>query len=96
MEIVAELDANGNEVRWEGIIVSRFEAMQRHRRNEHLIQTNHLPERRFVFSLAGGEHVVMTDDEGNEQLFRVTAISRANNEFILHRDARPFTVRRKI
>ena len=95
MEIVAVLDADGNEKKWEGILVSRFEAVQRRRRKEDVIQREHGAGKRFKFSLTGGEYVVM-DVKGNEELTRVTVISEGQAEFVLHKDARPITVRKKI
>jgi hypothetical protein len=36
------------------------------------------------------------DVKGNEELTRVTVISEGQAEFVLHKDARPITVRKKI
>jgi CRISPR-associated endonuclease Csn1 len=88
MEIVAVLDENGNETKWEGILVSRFEAIQRHNRGEPIIQTNHLPERRFIFSLSSGEHVMMDDRHGNQQIFRVTTVTNGRMRLLENSDAR--------
>jgi CRISPR-associated endonuclease Csn1 len=96
MEIVAVLDDNGNETKWEGILVSRFEAQQRHRRGEPIIETNHLPERRFLFSISSGEHVMMDIGDEEEVVLRVVSISRGSCEFVRISDARPKHQRSKV
>lgn len=102
MEIVAVLDAEGKHKKWEGVVVSRFEAMERFRNARkagvpaEIIRRDHGPDREFVFSLAGGEHVAIPDGEGTERLLRVTVISGQQIEFVEHHDARPITVRKTI
>ena len=96
MEIVADLDEAGNEKRWKGIIVSRFEAVQRKQRGEPIIQREHGDKRRFKFSLMGGEHVVMDAGEQENVVCRATVISQGQIEFVAHQDARPITIRKKI
>jgi len=95
MEIVAVLDKDGREKRWEGHVVSLFEAVARRRRGEPVIQRDHGQGKRFKFSLAGGEHVVMQHVAENDQLFRVAVISGNRVEFRLHSDARPSTLLKK-
>lgn len=94
MEIVAVLDKNGAEKKWEGIIVSTFDANQRHREGLPVIQRDHGPNRRFKFSLAGGEHVQMEHQPGVRILYRVKVISKGEIEIRLHSDARPDKVLR--
>jgi len=96
MEIVAVLDKDGKEKKWEGHIVNTFDAFQRYRRGEPIIQRDHGEGKRFKFSLAGGEHVEMEHEPGKRQLYRVLGISAKMIEFRLHSDARPSTVVRKI
>lgn len=96
MEIVAVLDDAGEEVRWEGRLVSLPEAVARRRANIRVVQRDHGPDRKFKFSLAGGEYVEMEHEAGKRQLFRVTVISDGQIEFRLHTDARPITVLKKI
>ncbi len=95
MEIVAVLDKNGKEKKWEGILVSRFKALERRRLGKPVIERDHGPGKKFLFSLAGGEHVVMASEEDTSLLCRVTVISQGKVEFALHTDARPITVRKK-
>lgn len=96
MEIVARLDAQGNEKAWEGHIVSRLEAMRRSREGLPIVLREHGNGKRFKFSLAMGEHVIMEHEKGMPQLYRVEAISEKVLEFRLHVDARPSTVVRKM
>ena len=102
MEIVAVLDKEGKVKKWEGYIVSRFEAMQRLRaaqatsERREIIRRDHGPGREFVCSLAGGEHVAIPDEKGRDQILRVTVISGQQVEFVDHKDARPITIRKKI
>lgn len=96
MEIVARLDARGNEKAWEGHTVSRLEAMRRTRERLPIVLRDHGDGKRFKFSLAMGEHVIMEHEEGMPQLYRVESISEKVLEFRLHVDARPSTVLRKM
>lgn len=95
MEIVAVLDDDGCEKRWEAHIVTLFEAHQRLRRHEPIVQRNHGPNKRFKFSLCGGEYVEMYHDSDTPQPFRVVVISGSQIEFRLHCDARPTTLLKK-
>jgi len=97
MEIVAVLDKEGKHKKWEGHIVSRFEAVRRWKDEEPIIRRDHGPTREFLFSLTNGEYVLTPDgdDPANRRLLRVTVISGNNLEFVLHSDARPITLRKK-
>jgi CRISPR-associated endonuclease Csn1 len=96
LEIVAVLDDTGVEKRWEGVLVSRFEAVRRKRAGEPVVCRDHDPNRKFLFSLAGGEYVAMNYESDCEGTYRVTVISDGQIEFSLHSDARPETLRRKL
>jgi CRISPR-associated endonuclease Csn1 len=96
MEVVAILDAEGNETRWEGQTVSRFEAVQRKRRGEAIVKRDHGANRRFKFSISASEHLMMHKGSQGECLYRVENISGSNLELILHTDARPSTLRKSI
>lgn len=96
MEIVAVLDGEDKHKKWEGHIVSRFEAVRRKRVGAEIVKKNHGPGKEFVFSLAGGEHVVVPSEDGEERLLRVTVISGQQVEFVENHDARPITVRKKV
>jgi CRISPR-associated endonuclease Csn1 len=96
MEIVAILDEKGNEKRWEAITVNLMEAAQRVREGKRVVERDHGPGKKFLFSLAGGEYVEMDDDAGKRDIYRVTVISGSQIEFRLHRDARPITILKKL
>lgn len=96
MEIVALLDKEGKEKKWEGHIVSLLDALGRHREGKPVVQRDHGQGKRFKFSLAGGEHVEMEHEPGKRQLYRAVVISGNTIEFRLHTDARAGTLLRKI
>ena len=101
MEIVAILDNQGCEKRWEGHVVSLFEATRRLRDSLPVVQRDHGRGKQFKFSLAGGEYVMMEHEEGKPQLYRVVVISQEKTgrnriEFRLHTDARPTTLMKKL
>lgn len=87
MAIVAILDQDGNDKKWEGHLVSRFEAHQRFRRGEPIIQKEWGEGKRFVFSLAPGE-MFKARVEQDERTYTVRSISGSNVEFVHVNDAR--------
>lgn len=93
--IVAVLDEAGNEVKWEEHLVSRIEAYRRRRDGKPVVQRDWGPGRKFKFSLANGEYVVMEDDQDNELLCRLLSISKGKHEFRRHWDARKASDARK-
>ncbi|MGQ9770462.1 MAG: type II CRISPR RNA-guided endonuclease Cas9 [Thermogutta sp.] len=95
IEIYAILDENGNEVKWDGEIVSLYEAYQRKKRGEPVVCRDHGPNTRFKFSLAKSDYIEWTTEDGKQQLLRVVAISDNNLEFRLPYDARPSTLIRR-
>ena len=64
MEVVAHLDKNGNETKWEGIIVTLFEAYQRRKNKQPVIQRDHGPDCRFKFSLTKNEFLLFDPGDG--------------------------------
>lgn len=96
IEIVANLDAQGHEESWGGLLVSLYEATRRVDAGEPVVQRDHGPGKKFLFSLTGGEYVLMRQESGeNHQLCRVVVITDGQVEFRLHTDARPSTVTKK-
>lgn len=101
MEIVAVLDKTGREKKWTGERVSRMEAVTRYeearRRGDkpEIVRKVDEDGRKFKFSLAGGEHVVMDYDGQGEKLYRVKVISDREVELVLHNDARTDKQRRE-
>jgi CRISPR-associated endonuclease Csn1 len=101
MEIVAILGENGVHKQWQGVIVSRYEANRRARERQadratEVVRHEHGEQRRFLFSLAGGEHLAIPDGKGGDRIMRVTVISGAQIEMVDHCDARPITIRKKL
>lgn len=88
MEIVAVLDKNGQPKKWEGHLVSRFEAVQRKRRGEPIYQRDFGEARRFLFSLAPGEMIEVESDKFGPGPFIIRTISGQRPEFVRHSDAR--------
>jgi len=89
IEIFEYKDKKGN-LRWDGEVVSTFEAMRRKRMGEPIIKRDYGEGKRFVFSLAINESVLMKDENGKEQLYRVQKISQNKQIFFIkNTDARP-------
>ncbi len=93
MEIVAVLDADGSETKWEGHLVSRLEAMRRKRQGEAVVRRNHGKDRRFKFSIAPGDTMKLGKPQGRPELLLVRSASQEQNgstrlEFSAIRDAR--------
>ncbi len=88
MEIVAELDKDGNERKWVGHLVSRFEAAQRVRRGEPVVRKDWGVSARFLFSLANGEMISVSRDGGPKTLCVIRGIAEDCVDFVDARDAR--------
>lgn len=100
MAIVAVLDEDGIEKKWEGHLVTRFEAMARvrHKKAElssSVVQKDYGEDRRFKFWLSGGDHVLLRRDGETDELCRVVVLSGSQLEFVFHSNANPVTIRKK-
>lgn len=94
MEVVAILDEKGNEIRWEGVIVTMFEAYQRHKNGECIVKRDHGPDKKFKFSLFKNEFLLKTEEDGSKTLYRVFKMSQNAKGAVCigwgkHTDARP-------
>lgn len=90
VEIVATLDAKGNEVRWTGHVVTLFDAVQRKKQGKPIIQRDHGPGKRFKFSLAINEYLLITDPNCETELYRVISLEKDGRiNMRLHTDASP-------
>ena len=69
IEIFAELDEHGEEVEWDGQVVSMFEAHQRMKAGQPIVQKDQGPDHLFKFSLAQGEVVECDDKQQGRSLF---------------------------
>jgi CRISPR-associated endonuclease Csn1 len=79
MEVFAELDENGNEVEWDGAVVSMAEAYRRVRLREPVVRRDFGPHRKFIFSLAPTETIECQDKSGGRSLFVVRKMSRLSS-----------------
>jgi CRISPR-associated endonuclease Csn1 len=95
MVIVAVLDNHGKEVKWEGHLVTRFEAQTRVRLRQPVVQKDFGDDRRFKFWLSGGDHVLLRRSDDVDELCRVVVLSGSQLEFVFHSNANPITVRKK-
>jgi len=94
VEIFARLNPDGEVARWEGKVVTLLEAVQRLRAGLPIVNRDHGPDTRFLFSLALREAVRMDDGQGGRMLCVVVVVSqtqqgRIDLEFRRHHDARP-------
>jgi len=95
LEIVEVKDKKGN-MKWDGHVVSQFEAMRRLRGGEPVVKKDH-PGEKFVCSLAQNESVQLKDDRGNQVVCTVKGISQLSAGPIIitlryNSDARPTSV----
>ncbi len=64
MEVVELLDEDGKTIKWEGYPISMYEAHQRLLKGVSVVNRNHGPGKRFLFSIAAGEILELEDDTG--------------------------------
>ena len=95
LEVLETKDKKGR-LKWEGEIVPMLEAVRRLRAGEPVIKRDHGPDKRFVFSLAGGDTIELERD-GKRELFVVRSISITEGtatrmvEYVRLNDARRVT-----
>jgi CRISPR-associated endonuclease Csn1 len=70
MEILEVKDKKG-QTRWDGVVVSTYEALRRLRAGQPIIQRDHGPDKKFLFSLAGGEIIEIDEENGEERALYV-------------------------
>lgn len=93
LEIIEVTDKKGRK-KWEGKIVSMYEAYLRKQRGEPIVQRDHGEGKKFLFSLASRDCVLMKNDKGEYELFTVRGISEYSGgqiviDMVTHKDARP-------
>lgn len=92
--VLAILDEKGRELKWVDYPLTRIRAVQRladsKRRGcaSRLVRRDWGSRRALKFCLAPHDHVVMYDDHGVSQLYRVASVSKRDIELRLHADAR--------
>jgi CRISPR-associated endonuclease Csn1 len=83
VEIVAHLDENGKETKWEGHVVPMLEAYQRKRRKEPVVQRDHGPGKIFKFSMAGGDVFEMEYEPNRRECFIIRVLSQQGQFFFV-------------
>lgn len=86
IEIFEYKDKNGN-VKRGAEVVTMFEAVRRKKDGEQVIKRNHGPNTRFVCSLAINDMVMMPDNDGNMDLYRVQKMSMSKQIYFRHHTA---------
>ena len=79
VEILAELDEQGNEVEWDGVVVSIAEALRRKKESLPVVQRDHAPLVNFKFSLAPTEVIECDDKGGGRGLFVMRKASQLSS-----------------
>lgn len=85
-EIIAELDASGNEIRWTDVVVTRLDACKRYRDDRKqgtrtIVQTEREPNRKLKMSLMPKDVVELSADHGGRAFYRILSISEGDIEF---------------
>lgn len=91
IEIVAELDENGEEKRWVEHLVTRRQAYRRKLAGETIVKTEWGPRARFVCSLFAGDYFQWTDAEGVRRVYRAINLSVGDIGFQRPEDGRSST-----
>ncbi|MCL2102967.1 MAG: type II CRISPR RNA-guided endonuclease Cas9 [Syntrophorhabdaceae bacterium] len=89
VEVLAKLNKNGGETGRTWRCVSMFEAYRRLKENISVVCRSHGPGFKFLFSLAPGESVMLTDDNGVDRPFVIRGTSEKKLDFTGNLDARP-------
>jgi len=76
IEIYAAVDEHGNESRWDGEVVSLYEAYQRKKEGKPIVQRDHGPLVKFKFSLAPGEVIECDGEQGQRRLLVVRSVTQ--------------------
>jgi len=76
VEIFEVKDERGR-AKWDGEIVTTLEALRRLRAGEPVVRRDHGPDKRFLFSLCGGDIIEIDEESGSRGLYRIRGISAA-------------------
>lgn len=91
MEIVAILDEKGNEVKWEGYVVSMLEAKQRLKMKEPVVKKDFGANTKFKFSICCND-IIEVDIEDKKEICVVRTIPLSKQiAFVKHTEARKKT-----
>lgn len=89
MEVYAELDAAGREIKWVADTVTLFDAYERKIKRLPVINRDHGPNTVYKFTLFKNEFLEITNSDGSTTLKRVFKFSGQRVGFGDHNDARP-------
>lgn len=78
VEIIESKDKKGK-IKWEGVIVTRLEAFDRLRKKLPIITKSHGADKKFVFSLSGGD-IIQLKENGDQKLFVIRTISKMRQQ----------------
>ena len=82
IEILAELDADGTVVEWDGCVVPLADAQKRLKLHQPVVQSEFGPNRKFLFSLCPGEVIECDAAPGERKLFVVRKMSHLGSGYI--------------
>lgn len=93
MEIVGVLDEKGEVNKWEGHVVSLYEAKKRLRAKEEVVRRDHGDGRKFLFSIANGEIIELDDENKTRRLYVVRTVPQSKQlRIVALNDARMLKV----
>lgn len=92
IEVLEVADAKGG-TKWDAVMVPLYEACERLRRKQPVVQRDHGPARRFVFSLAPGDLFALGKERNGSELLIARTISQKKSgavsiEYVRLSDAR--------
>lgn len=88
MEIIEDLKTG----KWEGHVVSLYEAYQRLHSKQPIIKKEHGEGKNFLFSIAGGETIELNAEDGKRRLFVVRTVPQSKQiYFVPINDSRKLT-----
>jgi len=92
LEIFEYKDEKGN-IKRDAKVVTMFEAAQRNKRGENVVQRDHGDGRKFVCSLSINEMVMMKDKKGEMDLYRVQKMDK--NKMVRFRHHKAATIEKR-
>jgi CRISPR-associated endonuclease Csn1 len=92
LEIFEYKDEKGN-IKRDAKVVTMFEAAQRNKRGENVVQRDHGADKKFVCSLSTNEMVMMKDKKGEMDLYRVQKMDK--NKMVRFRHHKAATIEKR-
>ncbi len=79
IELYEVLDKEGQVTKWEGKVVSLLETRQRISNNLPIVERDHGKNTRFLFSLCGGDCILLKKANGSEQPYIIRGITQRSS-----------------